>query len=87
MRRAVLDRFTVEIEADAPSGDVPALIETITVLSDIVPSYHFGEVSDAAAYGHRVPSAYADVSDDNRSLDSRGTAITAWTSGSRPQEP
>lgn len=78
-RRTAVDHVTVEISADA-SDDVPALIERITGLSNIVPSYHVGEVNDDTSV-HRVPSAYLDVSDDDRLLESRragSQALDIW---------
>lgn len=82
MRRLALDRFTVEIAADAPRGDVPAFIEGITALSNILPCHLFAsEVSDTAASGQRAPSPYVAVCDDDRSSDSRGTgspALDIW---------
>jgi hypothetical protein len=71
--RLAVDRFSVEIAANAPSGDISKLIETITPLADTVRSYCFGEVLDAASSGHSVPPARINVSDYDRSLESRNT--------------
>jgi hypothetical protein len=71
MRRTAVDRFTIEIAADASSSNIPALIEGIRGLSDIVQSYHVGEVSDSASFGPRALSAYVDARDDDRSVESR----------------
>jgi hypothetical protein len=77
MHRLERDRF-VEIAADARSSDVPALIEKVMSLLDVVPPHHIGsEANDTAAFGHRGPSAYAAVCDDDPSPDSRGTGAPA----------
>jgi hypothetical protein len=70
MRRTAFDRFTMEIAGDASSGNIPALIEGITGLSDTVQSYHVGEVSDSAASGPRALSTYVDAWDVDRSVES-----------------
>jgi hypothetical protein len=80
-RRLALDRFTVEIAAETTSSDVPALIEKITSWLDIVPPRHLGtEISETAVSGHRAPSAYAAVCDDDPSSVSRrtGAALDIW---------
>jgi hypothetical protein len=66
-RAAAFDRFSVEITADAPDGDVPALIEGIAALSDIIPSYGVGEADDGSASGQRVAPTCVDIGDGDAS--------------------
>ena len=67
MCRAAFDRFSVEITANAPDRDVPAVIEGIAALSDIIPCYGVGEANDGLASGQPVAPTCVDIGDGDAS--------------------
>jgi hypothetical protein len=61
MGRAALDRFTIEVAADAASSDVSELIEGIAALSDIVPSHYKVRDDDGSSESGKPDSPALDI--------------------------
>jgi hypothetical protein len=79
--RLALDRFSVEITANAPTRDVSGLIDRIAVLSEDIQCCHFREDNEPAVFGFRTLPAHIDVSDDDKSLERRrngSDALDVW---------
>jgi hypothetical protein len=61
MRRVALDRFTVEIAAEAPAGAVPGLVDEMSALSEIIQSCHFPGNKDQSLGVHTTKSDSLDI--------------------------
>ena len=61
MRRVALNRFTVEIAAEAPADSVPGLVDEMSALSEIIQSRHFPGNKDQSLGVHTTKSDSLDI--------------------------